>query len=121
MKYTKASYQRSRDATDIYYKRLLDMMYDYDISLKQAVLWDFDGFMPYPKKNMILTPEEELDFYLYMNYIPDGGRMFFAGVALGYFPDYGLTDLEEEIKQKGDGSTGPARGVARFDRYHEED
>jgi hypothetical protein len=105
VKYTRATLQRSRDPTDIYYKRMIDMMYDYDISLRNAILWDFDGFMPYPKKNVILSTEEELDFYLYTNYVPDGGRTFFTGVALGYFPDYGLTDLEEETEQKDAGST----------------
>lgn len=105
VKYTRATLQRSRDPTDIYYKRLIDMMADYDISLRQSILWDFDGFMPYPRKDVILSPEEEMDYYLYMNYLKDGDRTFFAGVALGYFPDYGLIDLEEETKQKNAGST----------------
>ncbi len=103
MKHNRATLQRSRDATDIYYKRLLDMMNDYEISLKQAILWDLDGFMPYPSKGMILTAEEEIDYYLYMNYIPDDSRVFFSGVALGYFPDYGLHEIEE-TDQKNAGS-----------------
>lgn len=103
MKYTRATLQRSRDVVDIMYKRLLDMMNDYDISLKQAIEWDMLGFMPYPSKKVILTPEEEVDYYLHLNYIPEDSRIFFGGVALGYFPDYGLTD-EKEAKQKDAGS-----------------
>ncbi len=104
MKYTKATLQRSRNAVDVVYKRLLDMMNDYDISLKEAIEWDMLGFMPYPSKTTILTPEEEVDYYLHMNYVPEESRIFFSGVALGYFPDYGLTDVEEKTKQKDAGS-----------------
>jgi len=86
------------------YKRLLDMMNDYDISLKQAIEWDMLGFMPYPSKKIILTPEEEVDYYLHLNYVPEESRIFFGGVALGYFPDYGLTDEEAKTKQKDAGS-----------------
>lgn len=104
MKYTRATHQRSRDPVDILYKRLLDMMNDHDISLREAIEWDMLGFMPYePKSKIILTPEEEVDYYLHTNYISDENRVFFSGVALGYFPDYGLTD-EEETEQKDTGS-----------------
>lgn len=104
MKHTKATHQRSRDPTDVYYKRLIDMMHDHGITLKTAILWDFDGFMPNPTLGTILTPEEELDYYLYINYLPDEKRMFFTGVALGYLPDYGIGDAEKS-KQKDAGSS----------------
>ena len=107
MKYTRATLQRSRDATDIYYKRLLDMMNDYEISLRTAILWDFEGFMPYVSKGMMLSEEDEIDFYLHCNYIPQDSRIFFTGVALGYFPDYGF-DNEEETEQKDAGSSSTA-------------
>jgi hypothetical protein len=107
MKYSKAVTLRSRDPTDIYYKRILDMMCDYNISLKEAISWDMDGYMPYPNKGIMLSPEEEVDFYLYVNYVPEGPRIFFAGVALGQFPDYTIGD-EEETEQKDAGSSSKA-------------
>lgn len=109
MKHSPASRVRSRYPTDIYYKRLIDMMSDYDISLKEAIQWDVCGFMPPAKKGVILTQEQELDYYLRVNYVPDDSRYFFIGVALGHIPDYGLTDEdEEEIEQKDDGGTSPS-------------
>lgn len=109
MKHSPASRVRSRYPTDIYYKRLIDMMSDYTISLKEAIQWDSCGFMPYMKKGVILTPEQELDHYLRVNYVPADSRYFFIGVALGHIPDYGLTDEdEEEIEQKDDGGTSPS-------------
>lgn len=83
------------------------MMNDYDISLKQAIEWDMAGYMPYPVRGVILPLEEEVDYYLHINCISEESRIFFGGVVLGYFPDYGLTD-EEETEQKDAGSSSPA-------------
>jgi hypothetical protein len=106
MKHSPASRVRSRYPVDIYYKRLIDMMSDYSISLKEAIQWDSCGFMPHTKKGVILTPEQELDLYLRVNYVPEESRYFFIGVALGQFPDYELTDEdEEETEQKDDRGT----------------
>lgn len=107
MKHIKATHGRSRDPTDIYYKRILEMMRDYDLTMQDAIAWDMDGFMPYPKKGVILTEEEEIDFYLHMNYVPDNSRVFFQGVALGAF-DYTLEDEEEKAEQKDTGSSSEA-------------
>lgn len=83
------------------------MMRDYDISMREAIEWDFDGFMPYPRKNVILTPEEEIDFYLHMNHVPSRASGFFAGVALGTAPNYGLEN-EKPVEQKDARSSGQA-------------
>lgn len=83
------------------------MMRDYDISMREAIEWDFDGFMPYPRKNIILTPEEEIDFYLHMNHVPTKVSKFFAGVALGTSPNYGLEN-EKPVEQKDTRSSGQA-------------
>lgn len=104
MKHHRASHLRSRDPTDIYYKRILEMMRDYDLTMQDAINWDMDGFMPYPSRGMILTDEEEVDFYLHTNYIPADSRSFFMGVAFGAF-DYTLKDEEEKDKQKNAGSS----------------
>ncbi len=105
MKHTRSTFQRSRDATDIYYKRVLDMMHDYDISLATALYWDMDGFMPYPNKGLLLTEDEEVDYYLSMNYLPESSKIFFSGVMSGKYPDYGLTDEKAETEQKDAGSS----------------
>lgn len=107
MKHFKSTHLSSRDATDIYYKRILEMMRDYDVTMQDAVLWDMCGFMPYPSKGMILSFEEEIDYYLHMNYIPADSRVFFSGVALGLY-DYNLVENEEEAEQEDDRSTGQA-------------
>jgi hypothetical protein len=77
------------------------MMRDYDLTMQDAILWDMDGFMPYLSRGIILTEEEEIDFYLYMNYVPDASRVFFQGVALGIY-DYTLEDEEKEADQEND-------------------
>ena len=104
MNYFGATYTKSRDPTDIYYKRILEMMRDYNLTMQDAINWDMDGFMPYPSRGMILTDEEEIDFYLHLNYIPADSRTFFTGVALGFY-DYTLEDKEEETDQEDDRST----------------
>ena len=104
MNYFGATYTKSRDPTDIYYKRILEMMRDYKLSMQDAINWDMDGFMPYPSRGMILTDEEEIDFYLHINYIPADSRTFFTGVALGFY-DYTLEDKEEETNQEDDRSS----------------
>jgi hypothetical protein len=108
MKHNKANFTRSRDPTDIFYKRILEMMRDYDLTMQDAINWDMDGFMPYPSRGMILTDEEEIDFYLHVNYVPESSRFFFTGVALGLY-DYTLKDKEEEAKQEDDRSASTPR------------
>ena len=107
MKHIAATGARSRDPTDIYYKRIMEMMRDYDLTMQDAIAWDMDGFMPYTRKNVILNEEEEIDYYLHMNYVPEHARVFFKGVAFGAF-DYTLEDEEEKAKQKDDGSSSKA-------------
>ncbi len=79
------------------------MMRDYSISMKEAIEWDFDGFMPCPQRGVILTPEEEIEFYLFINYIPEKDLRIFQGIALGYMPDYELIN-EETTEQENKGS-----------------
>ena len=107
MKHKRAEFLRSRDPTDIFYKRILDMMRDYSISLSQALSWDMDGFMPFPHRGMLLTDEEDVEYYLHVNYLPGSSRVFFSGVMLGKYPDYGF-DNEEETEQKDAGSSSTA-------------
>ena len=107
MKHNRAEFLRSRDPTDIFYKRILDMMRDYEISLSQALNWDMEGFMPFPQRGILLTGEEDVEYYLHVNYLPESSRAFFSGVMLGKIPDYGFTD-EEETKQKDAGSSSEA-------------
>lgn len=104
MKHIRATYGRSRDPTDVYYKRILEMMRDYDLTMQDAISWDMDGFMPYPARGMILTEEEEIDFYLHINYVPASSRVFFKGVALGAY-DYTLEEQKDETEQKDAGSS----------------
>ena len=103
MKHVKASSSRSRAPIDIYYIRILEMMRDYDISMKEAIEWDFDGFMPCPQRGVILTPEEEIEFYLFINYIPEKALKFFQGIVLGYTPDYELIN-EKPVEKENKGS-----------------
>jgi hypothetical protein len=103
MKHIRASGSLSRAPIDIYYIRILEMMRDYNISMKEAIEWDFDGFMPCPQRGVILTPEEEIEFYLFINYIPKKDSRIFQGIALGYMPDYELIN-EETAKQENKGS-----------------
>ncbi len=108
MKHNRAEFLRSRDPTDIFYKRVLDMMRDYEISLAQALSWDMDGFMPFPQHGMLLTDEEDIEYYLHVNYLPESSRVFFSGVMQGKIPDYGLTNEEEDAEQKDAGSSSTA-------------
>lgn len=89
MKYTKHVTNHSHKPIDILYCRLYDMMNDYDISLKKAIEWDMLGFMPYPYEQ-ILTFQEEVEYYLIMNYISAQDRPLLLGTATGMLPDYEL-------------------------------
>jgi hypothetical protein len=95
------------DATKIYYLRMLTMMADYSSTLQEAIQWDYDGFMPFPYE-MILSPEEEYDYYLHCNYLPDDNRKMFVDMALGKIPTYGLRRDKTQTKQKDAGSTDQA-------------
>lgn len=101
--------QRSltRDPTKIYYTRMLTMMADYGITLQEAIQWDYDGFMPFPYET-ILSPEEEFDYYLHVNYVPDENRKMFIDMALGKIPTYGLRRAKTETEQKDAGSSRQA-------------
>lgn len=92
------------DPTKIYYHRLLTMMADYSITLQEAIQWDYDGFMPFPLE-MIMSPEEEYDYYLHINYLPGENRKMFIDMALGKIPTYGLRRVKTETEQKDAGST----------------
>jgi len=95
----------SRDPIKIYYLRMLTMMADYGITLQEAIQWDYDGFMPFPYE-LILSPEEEYDYYLHVNYLPDEDRKMFIDMALGKIPTYGLRRDKKKNEQKDAGSTG---------------
>lgn len=95
----------STDPTKIYYLRMLTMMADYGITLQEAIQWDYDGFMPFPYE-LILSPEEEYDYYLHVNYLPDEDRKMFIDMALGKIPTYGLRRDKKKNEQKDAGSTG---------------
>lgn len=107
MKHNRASHLRSRDPTDIYYKRILEIMRDYNLTMQDAISWDMNGFMPFPHKGMLLSEEEEIEYYLHVNYIPADSRVFFKGVALGAY-DYTLKEQEDENEQKDTGSSSEA-------------
>lgn len=107
MKHYKSTLLKSRYPTDIYYKRIIEMMRDYDVTMQDAILWDMCGFMPFASKGMILSFEEEIDYYLHMNHIPSDSRTFFSGVALGLY-DYNLVEDEKEAEQEDDRSADPA-------------
>jgi len=107
MKHIRATFGRSRDPTDIYYKRILEMMRDYDLTMQDTISWDMLGFMPFPQRSMLLSEEEEIEYYLHVNYIPADSRTFFKGVALGAY-DYTLEDEEDETQQKDAGSSSEA-------------
>jgi hypothetical protein len=84
---------------------MLTMMADYGITLQEAIQWDYDGFMPFPYE-LILSPEEEYDYYLHVNYLPDEDRKMFIDMALGKIPTYGLRRDKKKSEQKDAGSTG---------------
>lgn len=105
MKYTKAKYYRSINPVSMLSSRLVDMMNDYGITLRTAIEWDMLGFMPYESKRIMLTPEEEVEYYLYMNYIPESSRIFFTAIAMGELPDYVLTEDDKMKPYNGDNTS----------------
>lgn len=72
---------------EVFNERLVSMMRDYDISLRQAIIWDMEGFDNYNYKR-----DTHLQHYLIVNGIVDvEDRLFYLRVMKRVLPDYKLT------------------------------
>jgi len=66
-------------------------MKDYDITLKQAIIWDMEGFDNYNYKK-----DTHLQHYLIVNGIIDvEDRLFYLRVVKGISPDIKLRDEQK--------------------------
>lgn len=74
----------------VYAERLVSMMKDYDITLKEAISWDMEGFGNY---NPSLV--SHIHHYLVANGLHDtDDRLFYVKVMRGLVPDFKLSKLE---------------------------
>jgi hypothetical protein len=75
----------------VFNERLVSMMKDYDITLKQAIIWDMEGFDNYNYKK-----DTHLQHYLIVNGIIDvEDRLFYLRVVKGISPDIKLRDEQK--------------------------
>lgn len=82
----------------VFTERIVSMMRDYDISLKQAVLWDMEGFGNYDP-----TISAHIQHYLLVNGIRNANdRLFYIKVLRGFTPDIKLKELENNNDAPGD-------------------
>lgn len=73
-------------------ERLVSMMRDYGITLKQAVIWDMEGFGNYNPK----LPSH-VQHYLLVNGITNvEDRLFYIKLLRGLSPDIALKELESD-------------------------
>jgi hypothetical protein len=74
----------------VFTERIVSMMRDYNISLKQAVIWDMEGFGNYNP-----TISAHIQHYLIVNGILNvNDRLFYIKVLRGFAPDIKLKELE---------------------------
>lgn len=74
----------------IYNRRLVSMMKDYDISLKEAIEWDMSGFQHHYK----LSYDSHVAHYLNSNGITDKDSiLYYLKVLRGKLPDLKLSDM----------------------------
>ena len=71
-------------------ERLVSMMRDYDITLKQAVMWDMEGFDNYNPK----IPSHVQHYLLVNGIINVEDRLFYIKLLRGLSPDIALKELE---------------------------
>lgn len=67
-------------------KRIVEMMMEYDISLKTAMIWDAYGFEINLKRNKE-TLEESAIWYLKQNMISDERMEFYLDIIMERIPD----------------------------------
>lgn len=77
----------------VYIKRIISMMKDYDLSMKDAILWDMDGFMEAPGAND-MDFLYELDFYFWSNGLKLEDTVLYHDVVTGKDTDYVLSTLK---------------------------
>lgn len=77
----------------VYIKRIISMMKDYDLSMKDAILWDMDGFMEAPSAND-MDFLYELDFYFWSNGLKLEDTVLYHDVVTGKDTDYVLSTLK---------------------------
>ena len=73
----------------VLYGRLIGMMVDYSITLKEALHWDIDGFPPY-WGSAKLSEAERFDYYLHCNYVNISDRRFLVEIAVSENVDFHL-------------------------------
>ena len=73
-------------------ERLISMMRDYNITLKQAVMWDMEGFDNYNPKIAA-----HIQHYLLVNGVNNvDDRLFYIKIVKGLSPDIVLSHLESD-------------------------
>lgn len=82
---TKQSSLRTENL-EVFSERIVSMMRDYNISLKEAVTWDMEGFDSYDTKNI-----RHISHYLVVNGLTEyDDRLFYLKVMNGEIPNIGL-------------------------------
>lgn len=76
----------------VFNERLVSMMKDYTITLKQAIIWDMEGFDSYDYRK-----DTHLQHYLIVNGIVDvEDRLFYLKIVKGLSPDIKLTARQDD-------------------------
>ena len=83
--------EKTEKSLSIFNDRIVTMMKDYQISMRQALEWDFEGFenilQQSWEENML---EHDFKYYLWQNGIRDDYWPFYADIFMGRANDMGL-------------------------------
>lgn len=72
--------------------RIVTMMAEYDLSMKDAMLWDMEGFSDAPGANE-MDFAYELDYYFWLNGLQLDETSLYHDIMTGENPDYVLTKI----------------------------
>lgn len=80
-----------QDPENVFNKRIMDMMSEYQCTMREALEWDFEGFefdLRGMDKDLL---KDEFKFYMVKNYIPLNSDLipFYTSIILGE-QDFGL-------------------------------
>lgn len=70
--------------------RIISMMNEYDLSMKDAMLWDMEGFSDAPGANE-MDFAYELDYYFWLNGLQLDETTLYREIMSGNHNDYVLT------------------------------